>query len=61
MSSKKATNSNNKKAVRSSVERAAAVMKAFKRDHIIELPVNHPGQLSIDAELFPTFSHEVQS
>lgn len=59
--SKKVTNSNNKKAVRTSLERTAAIVKAFKRDHIIELQANHPGQISIEAMLFPVFDYEVES
>ncbi|MFH0767100.1 MAG: hypothetical protein ABII85_06320 [Bacillota bacterium] len=62
MSSKKESKcSNNKKAVRSSLERATAVLKAFKRDHQMEMPVMHPGQLSCEGILFPTFDPEVQS
>ncbi len=53
--------SNNKKAVRSSVEKAAAVFKALMREHQIETPSMHPGQLNFDADLFPTFNYEVKS
>jgi len=62
MSKKKETQSNNKKAVRSSLERSAAVLAAFKRDILdpLELTI-HPGQLTCDAILFPTFNPEVKS
>ncbi|GEM_PF-1206826 len=62
MSNKKESKcSNNKEAVRSSLERAAAVLRAFMREHQIEPPSVHPGQLNFEAELFPTFSLEVLS
>ena len=54
-------NSNNieavKKALRRSVEER--VQRAFERDIIRE--VMHPGQQSLDSELFPLFKNEVQS
>jgi len=64
MSSKKELKySINKKVVRDSLEKAAAVRKAFMRDSLepLELTVIHPGQMNFDAELFPTFCSEVSS
>lgn len=52
---------NNKKAVRSSLERSAAVLRAFKREHIIELPMLSPGPISVERILFPIFDSEKQS
>jgi len=58
--SKKKDSSINKKTVRSSLHAAAAVHKAFLRELDQTIPLNHPGQISLEGLLFPTFE-EVRS
>lgn len=50
---------NNLAAIRSSLRKQAMIDEAFKRD--LMHAVLHPGQLSLDGELFPVFKLEVSS
>jgi len=52
----------NKKAVQNSLQAASVVHQAFLRELDQSIPIEvHPGQISFEGLLFPTFNSEVQS